>query len=90
MEPHIPPSRPERRICLLLHAYPPGYRADRGEEMPGTLLEATSDFRDWPSARDSNSLQTCSPASNRRTPSFIRRQCAPVNIWDGWLINWMN
>jgi hypothetical protein len=56
MELRIPPSRLERRIRLLLHAYPPPYRADRGEEMLGTLLEATPDDRDWPSARDSWSL----------------------------------
>ena len=56
MELHIPPSRLERRIRLLLRAYPPGYRADRGEEMLATLLEATPDGRDWPSARDSWSL----------------------------------
>ncbi len=55
-EPRIPPGRLERRIRLLLHAYPPGYRADRGEEMLGTLLEATPDGRDRPSARDSWSL----------------------------------
>jgi hypothetical protein len=36
MELHIRPSRLERRIRLLLHAYPPAYRADRGEEMLGT------------------------------------------------------
>jgi hypothetical protein len=52
----IPPGRLERRVRLLLHAYPPGYRAGRGEEMLGTLLEATLDGRNWPSARDSWSL----------------------------------
>jgi len=56
MELHIPPSRLERRVRLLLRAYPPGYREDRGEEMLGTLLEATPQGRDWPAARDSWSL----------------------------------
>ena len=56
MELRIPPSRLERRVRLLLRAYPKGYRADRGEEMLATLLEATPDGRDWPSARDSWSL----------------------------------
>jgi hypothetical protein len=56
MELHIPPSRLERRVGLLLRAYPPGYREDRGEEMLGTLLEATPEGRDWPAARDSWSL----------------------------------
>jgi len=33
-------SRLQRRARNLLRAYPPGYRADRGEEILGTLLEA--------------------------------------------------
>ncbi len=56
MQSRIPPGRLERRVRLLLRAYPPGYRADRGEEMLATLLEATPYGRDWPSARDSWSL----------------------------------
>jgi hypothetical protein len=56
MELHIPASRLERRARLLLRAYPPAYRADRGEEMLGTLLEATPDGQHWPSALDSWSL----------------------------------
>jgi hypothetical protein len=56
MELHIRPSRLERHARLLLRAYPPAYRADRGEEMLGTLLEATPDGQNWPSARDARSL----------------------------------
>ena len=56
MELRIPSSRLERRIRLLLRAYPRAYRANRGEEMLGTLLETTPDSRDWPLARDSWSL----------------------------------
>lgn len=56
MELRIPPSRLERHIRLLPRAYPPGYRADRGEEMLGTLLETTPDGQNWPLARDSWSL----------------------------------
>jgi len=56
MERRIPASRLERHARLLLRAYPPAYRANRGEEMLGTLLEATPDGQDWPSARDIRSL----------------------------------
>jgi hypothetical protein len=38
----------ELRCQLLLRAYPPGYREDRGDEIVGTLLEATPDGRTWP------------------------------------------
>jgi hypothetical protein len=49
-------NRLERRARLLLRVYPPDYRANRGEEIVGTLLEATRAGRDWPSARDAASL----------------------------------
>jgi hypothetical protein len=74
MELRIPPSRLERRTRLLLHAYPPGYRADRGEEMLATLLEATPDGRDWPSARDSWSLLAGGTRARRAT----NRQLGPA------------
>jgi hypothetical protein len=53
---HRQPSRLERRARHLLRAYPPAYRADRGEEILGTLLEATPPGRDWPSAREAASV----------------------------------
>jgi hypothetical protein len=74
MELHIPASRLERRIRLLLRAYPPGYRAERGEEMLGTLLEATPDGRDWPSARDAWSLL----AGGTRARRASNRQLGPA------------
>jgi len=74
MELRIPPSRLERRARLLLRAYPPGYRADRGEEMLDTLLEATPDGRDWPSARDCWSLL----AGGTRARRAINRQLGPA------------
>jgi hypothetical protein len=46
----------ERRCRLLLLAYPAGYRQDRGEEIVGTLLEATPEGRAWPLARDVRGL----------------------------------
>lgn len=42
----------ERRARNLLRAYPPGYRAARGEEILGTLLDATPPGRTWPPARE--------------------------------------
>src|SRR5215469_11069950 len=85
MELHIPASRLERRIRLLLRAYPPGYRADRGEEMLGTLLEATADGRDWPSARDAWSLLAggirARRAGNRRLgPATSLRQAVVLGL----------
>jgi hypothetical protein len=41
----------ERRCRWLLRAYPAWYRRKRGEEMLGTLLEASPPDRRWPSAR---------------------------------------
>jgi hypothetical protein len=46
----------ERRCRLLLQAYPAAYRQDRGEEIIGTLLEATPVGRSWPVARDVRGL----------------------------------
>jgi hypothetical protein len=51
-------SRLERRARRLLRAYPPGYRAHRGEEILGTLLEATPPGRGWPQPRDAASVLT--------------------------------
>jgi hypothetical protein len=49
-------SRLERRARRLVRAYPPGYRASRGEEIVGTILEATAPGGNWPSARDTASV----------------------------------
>jgi hypothetical protein len=53
---HSDADRLERRAQWLLRAYPAAYRADRGEEITGTLLEATPPGRDWPSPREAASL----------------------------------
>jgi hypothetical protein len=45
---HGDAGRLERRARWLLRAYPAAYRADRGEEIIGTLLEAVPPGRDWP------------------------------------------
>jgi hypothetical protein len=49
-------GRLERRARWLLRAYPAAYRADRGEEIVGTLLEAVPPGRDWPPARETVAL----------------------------------
>jgi len=41
-----------RRTRLLLRCYPKAYRAHRGEEIFGTLLETTRPGRGWPPARE--------------------------------------
>jgi hypothetical protein len=49
-------GRLERRARWLLRAYPAAYRADRGEEIIGTLLEAVPPGRDWPPSREAVAL----------------------------------
>ncbi len=46
----------ERRARWLVRAYPAAYRADRGEEIIGTLLEATPPGRSRPPAREAASV----------------------------------
>jgi hypothetical protein len=46
----------ERHCQLLLRAYPAAYREVRGEEIIGTLLEATPPSRSWPVLRDVRGL----------------------------------
>jgi hypothetical protein len=48
----------ERHCGLLLRAYPAAYRAERGEEIVGTLLETSPEGRAWPLPRDIRSLVT--------------------------------
>ncbi len=65
-------TRLERHSRLLLHVYPKQYRAERAEEMLGTLLEATPEERNWPRARDARALLAgglrARAALNRRLP----------------------
>jgi hypothetical protein len=44
-------TRYEQRCLTLLRAYPPRYRATRGEELIGTLLDAATPGREVPSIR---------------------------------------
>lgn len=63
----------ESRARVLLRCYPPSYRSDRGEEMLGTLLEASPPRRNWPAPRDARSLIAgglrARAALNRRLPA---------------------
>jgi hypothetical protein len=43
----------ERRCLTLLRAYPPRYRAGRGDELLGTLLDVATPGRETPSVRES-------------------------------------
>ncbi|HXT88436.1 MAG TPA: hypothetical protein VN714_04175 [Trebonia sp.] len=74
-------SRLERHARLLMRAYPPAYRADRGEEMIGTLLEATPPGRSWPLAYEaasviSGGLRARRAANLRQGPLTSLRQAA--------------
>jgi len=46
----------ERRYRTLLRAYPAGYRAERGDEIVGTLLDGAADGRRRPGLREAASL----------------------------------
>jgi len=46
----------ERRCRWLLRAYPAWYRAERGDEMLGTLLEASTPNQSWPATHDARAL----------------------------------
>jgi uncharacterized protein (TIGR03382 family) len=70
-------NRLERRARRLLRAYPPEYRASRGEEITGTLLEATPPDRNWPPARDTVSVIV---AGLRARRDANLRQGLPVSL----------
>jgi hypothetical protein len=53
---HGDAGRLEWRARWLLRAYPAAYRADRGEEIIGTFLEAVPPGRDWPPSREAFAL----------------------------------
>ena len=80
-------SKLERRCRLLLTVYPTEYRRERGEEILGTLLEATPQGRGWPRARDVRALITgglrARAAANRRlsTAADIRLGVLLGVVW---------
>jgi hypothetical protein len=67
----------ERRCRWLLIAYPATYRHERGEEILGTLLEATPDSRQRPLARDSLALIA---GGLRARAAENRRLTTPANL----------
>jgi hypothetical protein len=60
----------ERHCQLLLRAYPAAYREVRGEEIIGTLMEATPPGRSWPLPRDIR----CLIAGGLRARAAFNRQ----------------
>lgn len=58
-------GRLERRSRWLLRAYPAAYRADRGEEIIGTLLATVPPGRDWPPPREALALAAAGLAARR-------------------------
>jgi hypothetical protein len=70
-------NRLERRCRLLLRLYPVTYRAERGEEIIGTLLEATPAGRTWPLPRDSRGLVA---GSLRARAALNRRNTTVANL----------
>jgi hypothetical protein len=72
---HGDAGRLERRARQLLRAYPAAYRADRGEEIIGTLLEAVPPGRDRPPSREAASLVTAGLRARRA--ANLRQGLAP-------------
>ena len=73
----------ERRCRLLLRAYPAPYRRDRGDEILGTLLDATPAGRGWPQLRDARSLAV---AGLRERAAHNRQLTTAANIRTAALI----
>jgi hypothetical protein len=68
-------GRLERRARWLLRAYPAAYRADRGEEIIGTLREAVPPGRDWPPSREAVALVAAGLGARRA--ANLRQGLAP-------------
>jgi hypothetical protein len=67
----------EWRCRWLLRAYPAWYRRQRGEEMLGTLMEASPDGRRWPSPRD---IRAMIMGGLRVRAGQHRRLSTPANL----------
>jgi hypothetical protein len=76
-------ARAERGYRLLLRAYPPSVRADRGEEILATLAEATPPGRHLPAARESAALVV----GGLRARARLAVAEGPARVWaDGLLL----
>jgi hypothetical protein len=84
-------SRLERRCRRLLRAYPQPYRAERGEEILATVLDAAPDDRRWPPAREARSLIAgglrVRAARNRQLPVTVNLRLAALLAAALWLTN---
>jgi hypothetical protein len=88
----------EGRARLLLRAYPPAYRAERGGEIIGTLLEGSPPGRRWPAPGEAWSLINgglrARAAANRRQPAVTSMRltlllaAALWLTWDPWQLLW--
>lgn len=86
-------SRLERRCRLLLRAYPKSYLIGRGEEILGTLLDATPGSRSWPPAHDGWSVimggLRARAARNRELPLTSNLRLAALlaaALWHGYAV----
>jgi hypothetical protein len=75
----------ERHCQLLLRVYPAEYRDVRGEEIIGTLLEATPPGRSWPRRRDIwglifGGLRARAARNRERTTAANLRQAAFAGV----------
>jgi hypothetical protein len=75
----------ERHCQLLLRVYPAEYRDVRGEEIIGTLLEATPPGRSWPRRRDIRGLifgglRARAALNRQRTTAANLRQAALAGV----------
>jgi hypothetical protein len=66
-----------QRYRALLRAYPKAWRAERGDELLGTLLDAAEPGRRRPSLRESTSIL----AQGTRERFGLRRRRAPGEVW---------
>jgi hypothetical protein len=76
-------SRFERHCAMLLRTYPAAYRAERGEEITGTLLETSPEGREWPLPRDIRGLIV---GGLRARAAFNRQLTTAANVRTALLV----
>jgi hypothetical protein len=82
----------ERNSRRLLRVYPAAYRRERGDEIIGTLLEATPGGRAWPRLRDARALVVCGlqtrAAQNRQYTTMANLRIAVMVGLSLYLAMW--